>query len=564
MKLVIRLSYYFAFLVVTGLSVGCNRQSSSLTDAALATVASVVEERPDSALEVIDRLDRLISVGEAQLRNGEQKARYALLKSQTLDKNWIDVTNDSLIRIAVQYYDRYGSDRDRMKAWFYLAAVQRNNMDYNAAFKSYGRAEDLALQAHDTAMLVIIYGNMSYICHYSYSRDDLHYGQLSYQLAKESGNEKGRLWGMAYMAHAYSFGGQDAKADSLFRILLKEGAREESVIQYLLPIYIRQSLRNENYALADSLCQMQKPPFYADDYVNRACIFEQKGMRDSVECYLDSAETAVTIPSEVAYIYEGKRNILEHRKDYQGALQYLKMRVEKQDSVILSVFGQSVSAAQHDLLLQQKELIEQKAVQQRFLAITGISALTLVLCAVCLLFYNRYQRNRRMMDKYLESARELTRTLQQKDADLHAQHSEMQAKILKLFSNRFSLIDSICAEMQENTYNQKKVIFEKLQKEIQQLASDEQKQSALETIIDDYFNGIMRRLRASDLDLKDNNMQLLSYMIARFSNKSTMLLMSIDDYEVLKKRKTRLKEKLRKSDLDVAEEVLSYLPGKEI
>ena len=168
------------------------------------------------------------------------------------------------------------------------------------------------------------------------------------------------------------------------------------------------------------------------------------------------------------------------------------------------------------------------------------------------------------MDKYLESARELTRTLQQKDADLLAQHSEMQAKILKLFSNRFSLIDSICAEMQENTYNQKKVIFEKLQKEIQQLASDEQKQSALETIIDDYFNGIMRRLRASDLDLKDNNMQLLSYMIARFSNKSTMLLMGIDDYEVLKKRKTRLKEKLRKSDLDVAEEVLSYLPGKEI
>lgn len=55
-------------------------------------------ERPDSSLYLLRTLDK------RHISGSLRKARYALLYSQALDKNYIDVDNDSLIRVAVDYY----------------------------------------------------------------------------------------------------------------------------------------------------------------------------------------------------------------------------------------------------------------------------------------------------------------------------------------------------------------------------------------------------------------------------------------------------------------------------
>ena len=60
----------------------------------------LIETAPDTALALLDSID------SRRLYRGD-KARYALLRSQALDKNYIDVTNDSLINIAVNYYYIY-------------------------------------------------------------------------------------------------------------------------------------------------------------------------------------------------------------------------------------------------------------------------------------------------------------------------------------------------------------------------------------------------------------------------------------------------------------------------
>ena len=53
---------------------------------------AVMEEHPDSALALLDTLDR------NRLRTRGAKARHALLYSQALDKNWIDLSTDSIIK----------------------------------------------------------------------------------------------------------------------------------------------------------------------------------------------------------------------------------------------------------------------------------------------------------------------------------------------------------------------------------------------------------------------------------------------------------------------------------
>ncbi|MBP5214547.1 MAG: hypothetical protein J6032_08065, partial [Bacteroidales bacterium] len=183
--------------------------------------------------------------------------------------------------------------------------------------------------------------------------------------------------------------------------------------------------------------------------------------------------------------------------------------------------------------------------------------------------------SRQKMEEYLEAASVLTQTLMVKDNRIknlegalsdksdkqQSQQLEMQTKVQKLFAGQFAFIDSICSDMLNNKFDHKQV-YERLQSEIQKLTSDEQNQTQLEAVIDEYFNDIMKRVKATGI-INGNGAQLLSYMIARFRNKSIMMLMNIDDLATLKKRKTRLRERLQRSGLAEAEEALSYLSASD-
>ena len=58
-----------------------------------------MEEFPDSALSLLQH------ISHPEDLKGKAQADYALLYSQACDKNQISITNDSLIRIAVRYYE---------------------------------------------------------------------------------------------------------------------------------------------------------------------------------------------------------------------------------------------------------------------------------------------------------------------------------------------------------------------------------------------------------------------------------------------------------------------------
>ena len=76
----------------------CGR--NQYVDESLDRAESCMSAIPDSALMILELIDSL------HFDSRSQSARYALLKSIALDKNYIDRTDDSLINIAVSYYRR--------------------------------------------------------------------------------------------------------------------------------------------------------------------------------------------------------------------------------------------------------------------------------------------------------------------------------------------------------------------------------------------------------------------------------------------------------------------------
>ena len=86
-------------LIATALLLSCSGQEVRNSIKDLDDVESYIQERPDSALFVLEGIDRL------NLNTRGLKARHGLLLSMALDKNFIDLTSDSLIAPVVEYYE---------------------------------------------------------------------------------------------------------------------------------------------------------------------------------------------------------------------------------------------------------------------------------------------------------------------------------------------------------------------------------------------------------------------------------------------------------------------------
>lgn len=75
---------------------------------------------PDSAFVQLDSIDR------SMLKTKELQARHALLYSQALEKVGIEVYNDSIIHIALDYYSSVGDSKNTQKARECLDRINEN------------------------------------------------------------------------------------------------------------------------------------------------------------------------------------------------------------------------------------------------------------------------------------------------------------------------------------------------------------------------------------------------------------------------------------------------------
>ena len=112
----------------------CNRHSEhwvTITD-----MERIIEERPDSVLNVLQAIDTDELVGN------EERAKHALLLSMALDKNVIDKTDFEVLQPAIDYYEDNGSATDKMRTYYYQARIYQN-ADNNAAAIFCGEIKNL-------------------------------------------------------------------------------------------------------------------------------------------------------------------------------------------------------------------------------------------------------------------------------------------------------------------------------------------------------------------------------------------------------------------------------------
>ncbi len=131
-------------VIITAMTiVSCNDARKSETFRVLEDVDSYIEARPDSALAVLEGID------VEDLGSREEKAKYALLMSMALDKNYIDKTDFEVLQPAIDYYESHGSATDKLRTFYYQGRIYQNGGDDEMAMECFVRAVEEGDGAED-------------------------------------------------------------------------------------------------------------------------------------------------------------------------------------------------------------------------------------------------------------------------------------------------------------------------------------------------------------------------------------------------------------------------------
>ena len=126
--------------------VACNRHSEHWDK--LTQVETYVHMRPDSALVVLEQMD------PNELSGKEERAKYSLLHSVALYKNYIDKSDFEALQPAIDYYKNHGSATDKLHMYFHQGIIYQNQKNDAQAMISFlkaieqgGDSEDIATKA---------------------------------------------------------------------------------------------------------------------------------------------------------------------------------------------------------------------------------------------------------------------------------------------------------------------------------------------------------------------------------------------------------------------------------
>lgn len=545
MKKALLLSTLVSFLVVS-----CHSE----VDVKLDHVESILGQRPDSALVILE------TIATNELNSEKKQARFALLKSAALDKNYIDICSDSLIQRAVNYYSKYGEPKDRMLSWYYEGICLKNGRDLIPAMIALEKAEKEALDLEDWFYLGLVYRNKAALFN------------MSNNLVGATEN-----WGKAVScfekAHAdiykafaelslaidYSNEKEFDLADSLLLKIKSEYPSNSNLqVHRCLTeagLLVQKGIEPEK--ALDLFREVPKSRFSVMDYGYLAQAFEMVGRKDSSDYWLSVGYRISSDEKEIATLDYLKSIIEKRRGNYGEAFRLVDHAASVQDSLTRVLLQQSVSEAQRDYYKSETLRREEKirAMHQRlvFGTILGILALLIIAMVMVSLFRKKERLLKEQMARIALEEKELDR-LNQENAHL----------IGSLFSEKVDHLDQLCeAYFKSEEGKQKELIFKQVKELATKIRNDESLFLSLEKDLDRYCHEIMSKLRKQVPRIKGENLKIISLFFAGFSYETIQLALSKNSIQSLRTARSRFRKEILDAEAPDAEFFIKMLEIKK-
>lgn len=542
------------------LLVSCdNRQTKSL----LQDVETYIQERPDSALRVLRKVDSLT------LNTKALRARYSVLFAMALDKNYIDTTALSILEPTVAYYEKFGSPKDKMLSYYYLGRIYSNRKDYPNAVIFYSQALRESSE-YDYYHRGLIYAASADAYNASFNdEEELRNTILAYECFEKIGDKDLDL-SLYKVAQAYHNNERFDVADSLYSLVYSGKDSTSRLALYAMEDLVSNDLYQEKQDVERDLELLEyvaehRGNLSLESYYEYAYLLLLAGKESEAENILSqlSNREANGKTMEIRY------RIAECKGQNEEALALLKSMLSHQNDVVKKKLAQSVFKAQSDYYRLTAEVSEQKSTIANQRSVIILIAGLMMAGLLYIVFMKRKTALIREKDRLTQAVEESERLLEtvrnraneekserEKDIlDLKSRNEREQDKIkdlremyVALYQKRFSEIGKYydaasshrLESIKEKAYHD---VISSTQALFEEIASGSEGQKKFEARINADLDDIVSKIRSDFPKLKDDDIRFICYLIVGFDTSTISFLMDISK-ENVRVKKHRLREKL--------------------
>lgn len=531
-----------ALLVVCSCSQEYNR---------LLNIESYIQERPDSALVV------LRAINSSNLKSARERALYSLLTEMALDKNYVDISELSVIEPAVSYYRHHKKENHYCAALFYKGRINYNGGDYSQAVNNFLEAEKWTDSPYWRSM---IFSHLGYTYNKCFNNcEEIACAEKALDIVKELNNPLAIQQSMSALATAYLNNRMFFQADSLLVSLCSADPpyyiaypqRADLMIKQPLPDYeeikglFETGIKNNVEMTMEYLSEYAYAIYKTGDKQNAEAIFRklcQTGKEPDV------------------FFWKGK--MLEDEGDFHTALEDRKTYDSLADSLVRENLSQSVFKA----LAVQYKLESTIATQNRKQTVLWLTFVILVLLIITSYIIRIYRRKQqalasdlecleRMVDEsesMLQLAREdlvdTKSVLENTESKLH----ELRRQYARTYQAQFAEIGQMFDYCESGTSLNRKAIDnykERIKQIVRELNQGEKAQKDFEDRINRDIDNIMLKIRTDFPELKESDFRFLSYVIVGFDATTRAILLD-ETPNNMRVKKARLLKKIRNSNTE--------------
>lgn len=396
-------------LIVAALSLLCLAACSRVSDGKehrnhviselMDSAEAVMNDNQELALQYIDSIDSHSIIGR------ERQARYALLCSEVLYKNSIDVDTDSLIMIAVRYYSVGNHTEQLFRSFYCLGCIYNELGQLTDAAVALGQAELLADKINDGYRLGLLFTQLGNVFFNSF---DFYRAEQYYRLAMDNYAKAGKD---VHRMHAlYDISGcliQQKQFESAHSILkeVKEWAavngehelESSCMLSRLMCSINLHDMELVSTELNEYIALYGQP--LNDPYVYSlfaTCYLSIGNYSDATHYIGDGWKYAITKSDSIDFWYN--ESLLDELCGrFDSALVKYKHSIELQNQNLYSLLDQPILGAQKEYYRNLAETESLRASRNRLVTVF----LTIVMILVLTLLYimNRVQKERHEQEK---------------------------------------------------------------------------------------------------------------------------------------------------------------------
>lgn len=565
--------------------VSCNHDSNGKEhirhsiNALMDNAEFIMNDDPELALQLMDSID------SQSIRGRERQARYALLYSETLYKNGIDVDSDSLIMIAVRHYSISKDMLKRFRSYYTLGCIYNEMGHYTDATLALSEAERLAEHVNSNFRLGLLYTQfgMIYFNSYMFARAEANY-EKSIHYYELAGKETHKMYALFDVARC------KLELDDFdeCRTILKE-IMEWSIEQEDEDLYYNSLQNIMACSLYDDNVEEAKTSF--DTFLSKYGMPEDDSYLlslfanyhlllknyDEAQSFIDKAWECNPTVNDSANILFVESMILKEAGKNALALDRYEQSMTIQNENLRPLLQQSIMATQKDYYHNVSELESIKA-NRRASIIIVVIVISFLMIAIIVLYhlYNKQKLKLKIEDslaiisdltekdrtnnqkiiqldnelkglsltnessnKQLEELKERLKDMTEHQESNSRQVEELNEKVRDLFSSQYASLDKLYQDMtrfQDVKHIDKATTFlNKVNAYFNEITS-KSNQKNLDKIINETYNNLMVRLSDPMIGIAESDLTIIRLLLIGYSVKTIGGLTKNTPYNIYQKR----------------------------